>query len=213
MEAKREDNLSKQDLEELFDVLSDAFLKDDLLQKVFHDHHKNRRLLIKLTSLYYSYFGHIFVCRDKETKKIVGGAVWADEGYTPLTIPMLLFYPYLLILFIWLIIVDLPSMLRLMTVSDEIERRRPKRKDHAYLYIIGSVRPGAGSLLMEEARKYYGDKETLYLECSDPKVNEKFYGKFGFKNVGYMEYSGVQEGFMARPGEDTTIEKYFEKQK
>lgn len=213
MEAKLEDNLSSEELEKMFDVLSKAFDRDDLINKVFLDHVKSRRLLIKLTSVYYAHYGHIFVCRDKNTHEIVGAAVWADENYHPLTIPILIFFPYVLFMFLWLILTDLFSMLRLMTVSDEIERRRPKRKDHAYLYIIGSIRPGAGSLLMAEAEKFYGDKKTLYLECSDPKVNEKFYGKFGFQNVGYMEYAGIQEGFMIRPGEGVTADEYLGRQK
>ena len=210
MEVRIEDDISKEEMEKVVDALVKAFEKDELINSVYLDDNRGRRPLIKLTTLYYAHCGHLFVCRDKETKEVVGAAAWANEGYWPLSLFSLLRYPYLLLTFIWLFIIAFPAMMRMLTVSNEIERRRPKKK-HAYLYIIGSIRPGAGSLLMKEAQKLYGDKTTLYLECSDPPVNEKFYGKFGFQNVGYMEYKGISEGFMMRPGEGVAITDFFPK--
>ena len=133
---------------------------------------------------------------------------YQNKGYKELTFCAIFTSLTLLWIFIRMIFRGIPSIYRLSKVSDIIEKYRPNKK-HVFLSIIGSNKKGGGTLLMNRALEYFGENETLYLECSDPNVNEHFYNKFQFKMFGLETYKGIKEGFMIRIGKRQNIDEYI----
>jgi len=203
---------TKDEINDIVDTLTLAFDKDPLFNCIFNYDKYSLRLLIKAYAEYYIKQGVVFVCKEKEKNKIIGASIWAKKGYKELTICAIFTSLTLLWIFIRMIFRGIPSVYRLSKVSDIIEKYRPYKK-HIFLSIIGSNKKGGGTLLMNKALEYFGENETLYLECSDPNVNEHFYNKFQFKMFGLETYKGIKEGFMIRIGKNQNIDEFIKNAK
>ena len=213
MEAILLENPTENEINEIVDTLALAFDKDQLFDVIFNSDKYTMKLFFKALTIYYiKQKGVFFVCKEKETNKIIGASIWGKKGYIGLSIKAIFTSLTILWILIRMIFRGIPSIYRLLIVGLILEKYRPI-KAHIYLCIIGSNKRGGGTLLMNKALNYFGEDETFYLECSDPDVNEHFYNKFQFIMFGLEKYKGVKEGFMIRIGKGENNEEYIETSK
>jgi hypothetical protein len=80
----------------------------------------------------------------------------------------------------------------LIMVKNEalITERYHYNKEHHYLFMIASVRKGAGRALMEYDIKKFSDC-PIYLENSNIKDNQKFYERLGFHSIKTIDVMGT----------------------
>lgn len=84
--------------------------------------------------------------------------------------------------------IRLDSFYRMVKMSDCSQLHHLKSK-HCYLYWITAFTPGAGSALLEDAAKRYGNYD-FYLENSNHPKNYDFYRKFDFEPLPEIGWNG-----------------------
>jgi hypothetical protein len=71
-----------------------------------------------------------------------------------------------------------------------VTERYHYNKEHEYLFILGSVRKGAGYALMEYAISKFNNC-PIYLKNSNMKSNKNFYERLGFHSIKVIDVMGI----------------------
>ncbi|WP_296558647.1 GNAT family N-acetyltransferase [uncultured Acetobacterium sp.] len=178
--------LDKSNLKKAADVLCNAFKNDPLYLAVFQNE-KDLCRYIKLMVDYYNRNGEIHVAVAED--EIVGVSIWNHKGRPFFSIRSALASGMFKELIKFLMLAQIKS---LIMVKNEalITERYHYNKEHHYLFMIASVRKGAGRALMEYDIKKFSDC-PIYLENSNIKDNQKFYERLGFHSIKTIDVMGT----------------------
>lgn len=194
---------NKKELYESADVLTAAFRDDPLYNAIFQNE-KELRIYLKMMIDYYKKNGEIHLAM--EGQKIIGVSLWNPGGGSFFSIGNVLASHMFGDIFRFFLMIRLKSILKLKNEVLITERYHFKREHH-YLFMIGSVQKGAGRCLMEYAMEKF-DNYPIYLENSNIKDNQKFYGKLGFEAFKTIEVMGVPVDLMTNSKGDQGNEKF-----
>jgi len=188
-----EKKLTRFELEEAVSVLSKAFEGDALFNAMLSNK-KELLEFIRISLNYYNLVGEIHLARTDGN--IVGVSVWNPLGTSIISVRNLFKYGQVFQTLYCIFKFRLNSLFKIKMEYVITESRR-YRGEHNYLYLIGSVKRGAGSRLLEFACKKFTDA-PIYLEDSCQKLNSRFYKKFGFVSIGCVCVFGVKEDLLKR---------------
>jgi hypothetical protein len=195
--------LNQDSLETVIKVLCHAFKSDPLYCAVFQNE-KDLCRYIRLMVNYYHHNGEIHVALVDG--RIIGASVWNHKGTPFFSFRAVLTSGMFGDILKFIMLIQLKSMVRLKNETMITERHHFKRAHH-YLFMIGSVRKGAGSALMEHAIKKFNNY-PIYLENSNIKDNQSFYEKLGFHSIKVIEVMGVSVDLMSNSKGDLENEKF-----
>jgi len=171
---------------QITDVLTEAFKEDPLYQAIFENERELRRYL-KLMIDYYNKNGEVHAAVVDE--KIVGVSIWNFKGMPFFSLRSALSSGMFGEILKFLMITHIKSLIKLENEGLITERYHYNREHH-YLFMIGSVMKGAGQTLMEYAIDKFSDC-PIYLENSNIKNNRIFYERLGFHPIKTIEVLGV----------------------
>lgn len=194
--------LDKKSLAETTDVLTKAFKNDPLYQAIFQSE-KELRLYLKLMLDYYNKNGEIHLAILDN--KIVGASIWNHKGMPFFSIRNVVTSGMFGDIFKFLMTTQLKSIIKLKNESLITERYHYNREHH-YLFMIGSVRSGAGRSLMEYAIGKFSDC-PIYLENSNMKDNRIFYRGLGFHSIKTIDVMGVPVDLLTNSKGDQKYEE------
>ncbi|MBC3889689.1 hypothetical protein GH810_15370 [Acetobacterium paludosum] len=182
----RDKKLDKYNLAGTTDILTAAFKDDPLYQAIFQNERELRRYL-KLMLDYFNENGeiHTAVVNDE----IVGVSIWNFKGTPFFSIRNALTSGMFGEIFKFLMITQVKSLIKLKNEGLITERYHYKREHH-YLFMIGSVKKGAGRLLMEYAIGKFSEC-PIYLENSNIKDNKIFYERLEFHSIKTIDVMGI----------------------
>lgn len=186
MIAIRDRKLDKTSIDDITDVLTKAFENDPLYQAVFHNERELYRY-IKLMLDYYNRNGeiHLVIADDK----IVGASIWNYKGTPFFSMHDVLTSGMFWGILKFLLTTRIKSLIKLKNES-LITERYHYNQEHHYLFMIGSVKKGAGRSLMEYAIRKFSDC-PIFLENSNIKDNRIFYEGLGFHSIKTIDVMGV----------------------
>ena len=185
--------LTPTEVEEAVNVLGNAFENDALFKTMLSN--KSELLeFLRISLNYYNRVGEIHLAKDDGN--IVGVSVWNPKGTPIISARNIFKYGQAIETIFCLFKFRLNSLLKIKMEYAITESRRYKG-EHNYLYLIGSVKKGAGSKLLQFACERFTNA-PIYLEDSCQRLNSRFYGKFGFTSIGSVKVLGVKEDLLKR---------------
>jgi len=180
--------LDKKSLANAADVLTEAF-KDDPLDKVIFDNERELHLYLKLMLVYYNKNGEIHIGFVDD--EIAAVSIWNPKGTRFANIGNMLTRGMFLDVLVFFIKTRFKSITKLNYEVLITERYRYHyNREHNYLFMIASVRKGAGYKLMEYAIGKFNDC-PIYLENSNIKNNRSFYERLGFHLIKTIDVMGI----------------------
>lgn len=182
----RDEKLDKKSLINAADVLTEAF-KNDPLNKIIFENERELHLYLKLMLAYYNKNGKVHTVFVDD--KITAVSIWIPKGMHFATIGNMLTRGMFLDVLVFFIKTRFRSITKL-NYEVLITERHHYNREHNYLFMIGSVRKGAGYALMEYAIGKFNDC-PIYLENSNIKNNRSFYERLGFHSIKTIDVMGV----------------------
>lgn len=185
--------LTPSEIEEAVNVLGKAFENDALFKAMLSN--KDELLeFLRISLNYYNRVGEIHLA--KSDGNIVGVSVWNPKGTSIISVRNLFKHGQAIETILCLFKFRLNSLFKIKMEYAITESRRYKG-EHNYLYLLGSVKKGAGSRLLKFACERFTNA-PIYLEDSCHRLNSKFYEKFGFTSIGCVKVFGVKEDLLKR---------------
>lgn len=189
----REGEVTPQMFNDMSELLAESFLHNPMFgEYIFKGDRRKMLALMRLCLMYYIRYGIVYSLRDKNGKA-AALSLWNAPGTKVLDISTLLFHGFFFATVRSLMIIG-PGVLKKVLYATEINEKHHIKEPHYYLFMLSSVKKGAGRILLDRCHEEFKGN-LLYWESSVPKDNHSYYKSFGAEMIGEEVIYGLSNAF------------------